>query len=92
MATKGEALYAATGLTPAQIDKRILALHKQGLSQREIGRQVGLSQPTVKYRLDELLHGKTRQSVTREICEGCWDDFPSPQLDRQGLCSACRSA
>ncbi|MEC4763806.1 hypothetical protein VT930_11895 [Mycobacterium sherrisii] len=87
-----EALHEQTGLTAAQLNKRIVALHKKGLSLRQIAQAVGLSHVSVKYRLDELLHNKKRPSVTREICEGCWEDFPSPQLDGQGLCNACRTA
>lgn len=74
--------------TPAQINQRILALRQQGLTLTEIGRRVGLGTSTVKYRLDAL-GGKRRVSVSRKMCEGCWDDFPADQLDHNGLCPAC---
>lgn len=86
-----ELQYEATGLTQVQLNQKMLALHQQGLSLRDIGRHLGISHMTVKYRLDELVRGKKRVSVRRECCEGCFDLFPTPQLDRDGLCAACRS-
>lgn len=50
-----------------QLNEQIWALHHQGLSLCDIGRQLGLSHMTVKYRLDELVRGKKRQSAPWKI-------------------------
>ena len=59
-----EARYAQTGMTGLQRDQLIWELHRRRWSQAKIAKQVGMTQPAVKYALDRLA-GKPRRATQR---------------------------
>ncbi len=85
-----EARYTATGLSPAQRDERIWQLYHLGWSQRQIMKQVGMTQAGVSHALKRL-KGIARKRATYRMCAGeCGDNYPIEQLDVHGLCGECR--
>jgi rubredoxin len=83
-----EARYVQTGLSPAERDKYVWEQHHRGVSFQKIGDHLGMSKSACKYIFDRL-SGTPRQSVSLDMCEGCWQDFPKSQLD-DNLCPDCR--
>lgn len=83
-----EARYATTGMTGPQRDQLIIELRRRGWAQHKIAKQLGITQPAVKYALDRLA-GKKRQRTNYEICDGCGNSFPRDQVNRDGLCEGC---
>jgi predicted transcriptional regulator len=67
-----------------------LMLANAGYSQRAVGKYLGLSQTAVCHRLGAM-RGNPRRVVVRDICDGCWEDFPKEQLDANHLCPQCRA-
>jgi|GEM_PF-2941427 len=82
-----EGRYTETHMTPLERDELILKLHKQGWSQRQIARKVGMTQPAIKYAIDRQT-GKQRSRAKYEVCDGCGGNFTKDQLG-SGLCADC---
>lgn len=80
-----EAAYGRCGMTVAQRDAYVRQLRKRGFKLREIAKVTGLS---VSY-VGEILTPRGPR-VRTKFCEGCWGDFPSTELNRDGLCPECR--
>lgn len=82
-----ESVAARLGLTPLQRDQLIWTWSHQGWSQRLIAKQLGITQPAVKYAIDRL-SGKQRKRSQYGLCDDCGATFPVDQLV-DGLCSEC---
>lgn len=83
-----EARASQTGMTTVQRDRLILQLRRRGLTQAEIGRRVGMTQPGVKFALDRLA-GKAREQRRLDMCDGCWEEYYKDELNGDGLCAEC---
>lgn len=84
----GEARHTLTGLTTAQRDEIILALHRRKWTQRQIAKHLNITQPAVKYAIDRLT-SKQRQRTSYEVCDGCGANFAKEKINRDGLCPDC---
>lgn len=81
--------YVATGMTPLERDALIWALRRKGWSQAKIAHRLGMTQPGIHYALVRLAGKQRPQTQGLDMCEGCWQDVPRDQLDRDGLCGQC---
>lgn len=83
-----EARHTLTGLTTAQRDVTIMALHRRKWTQRQIAKHLNITQPAVKYAIDRLSN-KQRKRDSYEVCDGCGANFAKEKINRDGLCSDC---
>lgn len=84
-----EARYEATGLTPATRLDYVRRLVAAGYSERRVAKALGVCNATAHHLVHEVRTGRKRVTVVVEMCEGCWQDFPRDQLNRDGLCPEC---
>jgi len=84
-----EARFEATGLTPAQRLEYVRRRVNAGWSERQIARALGVCPATAHHLVHEVRTGQKRVSIRQAMCEGCWEDFPAKQLNRDGLCPDC---
>lgn len=85
-----QARYEQSGVTTAERDRIIAALHNRGYSQRQIAKHLGITQPAVHYRLLHLA-GKERNRARYDMCDSCGENVEKTELNADGLCPECVS-
>lgn len=81
--------YENTGLTVQARNAQIIKLHKQGWTERAIAKHFGIAPSNAHY-IIAAAAGKPRNQAKYGMCEGCWEDFPASQLDKNEHCTDCR--